>query len=272
MRKKFRISLLATALCALCVIPAGALEYRVDAPADYLFAQPTSDATIYEWENPNVDRSKNVALIAPGFGTPTSSSQALYPSPCREGQRQGSLTPLLLLSPQSLKDGFVGAPLEHDTDSSAYPTVNTGSVTTQQTPTFTQVTSDFYYANGSLGTIKIPSIGLTVDIYEGTTSTAMLKGAGHFEGTSIWNGNCCFAGHNRGVRNDFGKLHTLKSGAVITLTTALGSRNYSVTSVSKVLSTDTSGLTATAHNQLTLYTCVENQPAYRWCVKAVEIV
>lgn len=72
MRKKFRISLLATALCALCVIPAGALEYRVDAPADYLFAQATSDATIYEWENPNVDRSKNVALIPPGFGTPTS--------------------------------------------------------------------------------------------------------------------------------------------------------------------------------------------------------
>jgi len=61
-----------TCLAALLVTPANALEYRVEAPVDYLFAQATSDATIYEWENPNVDRSKNVALIPPGFGTPTS--------------------------------------------------------------------------------------------------------------------------------------------------------------------------------------------------------
>ena len=248
-----------TCLAALLVTPADALEYRIDAPQDYLFGEATSDATIYEWENPNVDRSKNTALIAPGFGTPT--SYELYSGePLTSGTAVGS-SGVTVIGSTGISGGTV-----------TYPTVNTGSVATQQTPTFTQVTSDFYYANGSLGTIKIPSIGLTVDIYEGTTSTAMLKGAGHFEGTSIWNGNCCFAGHNRGVRNDFGKLHTLKSGAVITLTTALGSRNYSVTGVSKVLSTDTSGLTATAHNQLTLYTCVENQPAYRWCVKAIEIV
>ena len=35
----------------------------MEAPDDYLFARPTSDETIYEWENPNVDRSKNTALI-----------------------------------------------------------------------------------------------------------------------------------------------------------------------------------------------------------------
>ena len=44
----------------------------MDAPDDYLFARPTSDTTIYEHEDPNVDRSKNTALIPPGFGTPTS--------------------------------------------------------------------------------------------------------------------------------------------------------------------------------------------------------
>ncbi len=48
------------------------MEYTFDTPEDYLFGQPTSDDTIYECENPNVDRSKNTALIAPGFGTPTS--------------------------------------------------------------------------------------------------------------------------------------------------------------------------------------------------------
>ena len=59
-------------LCALCVGQASALEYTMEAPDDYLFARPTSDETIYEWENPNVDRSKNTALIPPTFGSPTS--------------------------------------------------------------------------------------------------------------------------------------------------------------------------------------------------------
>ena len=57
----------------------------------------------------------------------------------------------------------------------------------------------------------------------------------------------------------------------MTLTTKLGTRTYEVTSVSKILETDTSGLTATTGNQITLYTCAANQPAYRWMVRAVEI-
>ena len=69
---KIRSFLLAMMLCALCCVPAHALEYDFDAPEDYLFGQPTSDGAIYEWENPNVDRSKNTVLAAPGFGTPTS--------------------------------------------------------------------------------------------------------------------------------------------------------------------------------------------------------
>ena len=69
---KLRSFLLAMMLCAFCVTQASALEYTFDAPEDYLFGQPTSDDTIYEWENPNMDRSKNTALIAPGFGSPTS--------------------------------------------------------------------------------------------------------------------------------------------------------------------------------------------------------
>ena len=67
----------------------------------------------------------------------------------------------------------------------------------------------------------------------------------------------------------FGSIHTLKAGDAITLTTKLGTRTYSVASVTKVLETDTSGLSATAENCVTLYTCVMNQPAYCWCVRAV---
>ena len=66
------LCLAALMLAVVCVTPASALEYTMDAPDDYLFARPTSDTTIYEHEDPNVDRSKNTALIPPGFGTPTS--------------------------------------------------------------------------------------------------------------------------------------------------------------------------------------------------------
>ena len=49
----------------------------------------------------------------------------------------------------------------------------------------------------------------------------------------------------------------------------MGTRTYSVTSVSKISDTDTSMLEATADNCITLFTCVMNQPSYRWCVRAV---
>ena len=62
--------LLSSLLVTLCVTQASALEYSYDPPEDYLFGRPTSQDAPYTAENPNVDRSKNTALIAPGFGTP----------------------------------------------------------------------------------------------------------------------------------------------------------------------------------------------------------
>lgn len=116
--------------------------------------------------------------------------------------------------------------------------------------------------------MSIPSIGLNVKVYQGTDSAALRKGAGHFSETSVWDGNVCLAGHNRGVANHFGKIHTLKTGTIITYTTKLGTRSYTVRSVSKVLYTDTSGTCASDENCLTLYTCVMDQPSYRWMVRA----
>jgi len=281
MKKKLSAILSAILLCALCVAPASALEYSIDGADDYLFGRPTSDDTIYEWENPNVDRSKNTALIPPGFGTPTSylpgSGEYLTPN-LVPGALSGGLVnqvgsvgnPNGGTSTNATGSGYPATDSSVSVDSSGFPTVSGGSSTGGQTVGFTEVTSGLYYANGSLGTLAIPSIGLTVGVYEGTGSAPLLKGAGHFENTSIWNGNVPIAGHNRGVRNDFGKIHTLKSGDLITFTTVLGTRTYAVSSVTKVDVSDTSGLASTAENCITLYTCVENQPAYRWCVRGVE--
>jgi len=257
MRAKF---LILTALLVLaCASQASALEYTIDAPGDYLFARPTSDNTIYEREETNVDRSKNAALIPPGFGTPTS-------------YLRGSGTPL---TPNLAPGGMDGGGLVTSTSSVHYPAVIPGingsstggsNVTVSQ---YTEVTSDLYYSGGHIGTLKIPAVGLSVKVYEGTDSATLKKGVGHFENTSFFTGNTCLAAHNRGVNDYFGDIHKLDCGDEITLQTKLGSRIYTVTSVEKVLETDTSGTAATADNCLTLYTCVRDQSAYRWCVRAV---
>ena len=203
---KFRSFLLAMMLCALCVTQASALEYTFDAPEDYLFGQPTSDDTIYEWENPNVDRSKNAALIAPGFGTPTSylpgSGEYLTPN-LVPGALSGGLVNQVGGAGANAAGGAAGSSVIPG----QYPSVS-GNVTMTQIPGgpptdiaqgstsggYTEVTDDLYYSNGSLGTLKIPAINLTVKVYQGTDSTALKKGAGHFTNTSIWDGNACFAG------------------------------------------------------------------------------
>ena len=281
---KLRSFLLAMMLCALCVTQASALEYDFDAPEAYLFGRPTSDDTIYEWENPNVDRSKNTALIAPGFGTPTSylpgSGEYLTPN-LVPGALSGGLVNQVGSAGANAAGGVAGSSVIPG----QYPSVS-GNITMTQIPSssptdiaqgstsggYTEVTSDLYYINGSLGTLKIPAINLTVKVYQGTDSTALKKGAGHFTNTSIWDGNVCFTGHNRGVNNHFGKIHTLEAGDTITLTTMLGTRTYAVTSVEKVSVNDSSGTAPTTDNRVTLYTCVMNQPEYRWCVTAIQQV
>ena len=50
----------------------------------------------------------------------------------------------------------------------------------------------------------------------------------------------------------------------------LGTRTYAVTSVEKVSVNDSSGTAATTDNRVTLYTCVMDQPEYRWCVTAIQ--
>ena len=121
------------------------------------------------------------------------------------------------------------------------------------------------------GALEIPSIGLTAKIVQGTDSTALAKGVGHFTSASIWDGNVSLAAHNRGTNAIFGKIHTLENGNQITLTTKEGTRTYSVTSVMKVDETDNSMLEATSDNCITLFTCVRDEREYRWCVRAVEI-
>ena len=150
MKRLLHIFLLTAVFAAMLVAPAHALEYTIDEPEDYLFGRPTSEDAPYTAENPNMDRSKNTALIPPGFGTPTS----YLPGSGKY------LTPNLV--PGALSGGLVnqvGSVGGGTVTNSGYPTVDVGgagstsqfSYTTTQTTAYTEVTSDLYYSGGYLG-------------------------------------------------------------------------------------------------------------------------
>lgn len=123
----------------------------------------------------------------------------------------------------------------------------------------------------SIGTLKIPSIGLTVNAYDSAnTMEDMDKGVSHFQSTSYWDGNVGFSGHNGNrAYSFFGKLHNVKTGDTITYETQLGTRTYTVTDIWTIADDDWSHLERTEDNRLTLITCVSD-PAKRLCVQAVE--
>jgi sortase A len=126
-------------------------------------------------------------------------------------------------------------------------------------------------ADGSIGTLEIPSLGISMKAFEGTTSESMAKGVGHFTDSSGWDGNICLAGHNRGAKYVIGAIKDLKRGDVIRYTTALGVRTYAVTFVRQIANTDWTYLGQTADNRITLITCLADQPAVRVCVQGVEV-
>ena len=254
-------ALLLTICCLLASlsVPAYAADYNISAPDAGVFGRPTSDDTIYvTTDKPaNTDRSKNAAYIPPAFGSLTS-----YTLNARE-----LLTPNLVSGSTTGTVSGTGGVTVLPPSASGSTGGNTGSYTQTK---YTAVTKDLYYSGGYLGTLKIPTLDLSVKVYQGTDADALRKGAGHFASTSIWEGNVAIAGHNRGVNNHFGKIHTLDVGDTIKLTTQLGTRNYEVYSVSKIGVDDISVLNDSTENIITLITCVMNQPDYRWCVQARE--
>ena len=257
--KKILTFVLVVSMMASLAASASALEYSIAAPDDYDFGKDTSIEVIHTVDGgamKNADMSKNAALIPPVFGS--ESMNAL--------QTGEYLTPNL--APRTLPTA--GAVISGSSDV-VIPGSTVSSGNYQPSVLFTEVSGDLYYKNGSLGKIEIPTLGLSVRIYQGTDSKTLAKGVGHFEDTSIWDGNVCLAAHNRGANSYFGQIHTLDIGDKITLTTKLGTRTYKVTDVFKVSETDRGGLADSGENMLTLYTCVRNQRDQRWCVTAAEV-
>ena len=259
---------------ALCLtlalsVPAHALDYNIAAPGDPEYGKATSIETVFtadRGETPNVDVSKNAALIPPAFGS--ASAYALNTGT----PLTPNLAPGYMLGEGAVINGS-SAITVNPPDLSGILSEGTAAAPSTSIPTmgYTEVSPDLYYSGGYLAALKIPSLNVNVKVYQGTGSAVLAKGAGHFEDTSVWDGNVSVAAHNRGVNNHFGNIHTLNVGDKITLTTKLGTRIYAVTSVSKISETDNSLLAPTIENCITLFTCVRDQSAYRWAVRAVQI-
>ena len=121
--------------------------------------------------------------------------------------------------------------------------------------------------------LEIPCINLRANIKEGTTKEIMDDYIGHFEETPKNTGNIGLAAHNRGYKNNyFSDIKTLKEGEIIYYYYKGKSKKYEVKDNFIISDTDWTSLENTEENMITLITCVENEPNYRRCVQAKEII
>ncbi len=115
--------------------------------------------------------------------------------------------------------------------------------------------------NGAMSRIQIPSIGVDLPIYHGTSDQALLKGAGHLQGTSLpvggKNTHSVITAH-RGLADStmFTNLDKVKIGDTFTLTTFGQVITYKVFDSRVVEPEDTTTLRQEAGKDLvTLVTC-----------------
>lgn len=125
--------------------------------------------------------------------------------------------------------------------------------------------------DGSIGTLKIPSLNINMKVWEGETRASMAKGLGHYSSTSGWDGNVGICGHNRGAKYNIGSIRNLEIGDTITYSTVYGTRTYAVILVKTISDSDWSYLQATVDNRITITTCLADRPSKRVCVQAVEV-
>ena len=224
---------LAAALMSANVDSAQAKEYFYDKAFDNFPKSTSVDLpTVIGAENIYLRNvSKNTALLPPPFGSP----QML--------QANGTMMNAIINATSNITQTI---------------SLNSNSIEP----------GSLLYADGTLGMLKVPKLGLNVKVYEGENN--LEKGVGHFTDTAVFTGNVAIAGHNRGVNSYFGEIHNLKAGDEIIYTTKLGTKKYAVTSVRKINAADFSFLRETSDNRLTLITCVKNEPNFRWCVQARE--
>jgi len=110
----------------------------------------------------------------------------------------------------------------------------------------------------ALTRIRIPAINVDVVVVEGTTSSALRAGAGHYPNTPLpcETGNVAIAGHRTTYGKPFRNVDLLKPGDDIILETPIGACTYKVARPPYVVApNDGSVIAASPAPVLTLTTC-----------------
>ncbi|MGX9133230.1 class D sortase [Rummeliibacillus sp. JY-2-4R] len=119
---------------------------------------------------------------------------------------------------------------------------------------FNQPWSKLPEPGSKIGDLKFPSVGLDVQVVQGTDDNELKQGAGHFAGSSLpgQGGNVVLSGHNDTVFKD---LENLKKGDEITFTTPYGDFVYKATKFKIVNADDQTIIVPKDYETLTLTTC-----------------
>jgi sortase A len=125
-----------------------------------------------------------------------------------------------------------------------------------------------------VGTITIPSIGVSMVIVEGTGDAQLAAGPGHYPNTPLPGevGNAAIAGHRTTYLHPFYDLNELVLGDPITIVTLQGVFLYHVTSSQSVLPSDVSVVDQTLTPTLTLTTCTPRYSASQRLVVHARLV
>jgi sortase A len=265
--KKLVSAVIAAGLSICAILPVSAYNYIFESGADYSNAlgNPTSTDEIVA-QNPekeNIRRNKDAAYLPPPFGVfsgdiPTDPSSLYHDnSKPHSGVSDSSV----------YAEAEIGGSISPDNAADyggLLPPTSTYSVDILST-------QPLYYDDGSIGTLTIPALNLTVKVFEGETLENMKNGIGHFEFTSAWNGNICMAGHNRGVPAAIGGVKNLTNGDTVVYETKYGTRTYEVYNKQQISDTDYSVLGWSDENILTIITCVEGISNLRLAVQCKEV-
>jgi sortase A len=109
-------------------------------------------------------------------------------------------------------------------------------------------------ANGLIGRLEIPRVGLSAVVVEGTAKTALRRAAGHIEGTAVPGqpGNIGIAAHRDTF---FRPLRNVRLNDIVRLTTPRGEYDYRVVSTRVVSPEEVSVLDPSKQEILTLVSC-----------------
>jgi LPXTG-site transpeptidase (sortase) family protein len=124
----------------------------------------------------------------------------------------------------------------------------------------------------SLGSIRIPSIGLDVKVYEGISESILSKGIGHLESSAAigQNGNAIFSGYSLTEDQFFNHLDEIQTGDEILLETPEQAQFFYEVTEKKEIPKEEAGMISndSQGNRITLITTSKTNRDLRLLVEA----